>query len=272
MLHIDAAAVEAARARATAELVGRAAELASGRGANARVIAWPGTCLAYAWPASPFNAAIGLGLDGAAADGALDRVGRFFAEVDARAAAAVELADAVDKAWLEALAGRGYRLRDVLYTWGRAVTAADGSFADARVRPARPDEAERWSLTVARAFGEGADPSAADVDTARLIALHAHSRLFLALVDGEAVAGAVVGLDGDMAHLYSGATLPAHRGRGLQRALVQARLAFAAARGCRLATTQTDPAGTSRRNMERAGFTFGYTLLQFERPAGTGTD
>jgi hypothetical protein len=49
-------------------------------------------------------------------------------------------------------------------------------------------------------------------------------------------------------------TLPAERRRGVQAALLQARLAAAAARGCDLAIITVQPGSVSQRNVQRHGF------------------
>ena len=53
-------------------------------------------------------------------------------------------------------------------------------------------------------------------------------------------------------------TLPAERGRGVQSALIAARLAAAIERGCDLAATTVAPKGASERNLIRLGFTPAY--------------
>jgi GNAT superfamily N-acetyltransferase len=61
-------------------------------------------------------------------------------------------------------------------------------------------------------------------------------------------------LDGDVALLAGAATLPAFRRRGVQRALLRARLADAARAGCARAIVVTQPGTTSQANAQRQGF------------------
>lgn len=85
----------------------------------------------------------------------------------------------------------------------------------------------------------------------------AHARnahCFLAHLDGEPIAAAAVHRSGDVALLAGASTIPSARRRGAQQALLQARLAFAAARGIDLAMVVTQPASPSQRNAERQGF------------------
>lgn len=87
-------------------------------------------------------------------------------------------------------------------------------------------------------------------------------RLYLATVGGApaATAALTVGADG-VAYLADGATLPAHRGRGLQSLLIEHRLADATATGAELAASQASFATTSHRNLQRSGLTGGFTKL-----------
>jgi GNAT superfamily N-acetyltransferase len=77
--------------------------------------------------------------------------------------------------------------------------------------------------------------------------------------DEPAGAGALFAVEG-AAYLSFGATLPAHRGKGAQSALLAARIRHAAELGCDIATTETgerrgDRPSNSYRNIGRAGFT-----------------
>ncbi len=72
---------------------------------------------------------------------------------------------------------------------------------------------------------------------------------------GQTVAGggAIRALDG-LAQLCGAATLPDHRRRGVQSALLRARLIDAACAGCDLAVVTTQPGSKSQENVQRAGF------------------
>jgi ribosomal protein S18 acetylase RimI-like enzyme len=62
-----------------------------------------------------------------------------------------------------------------------------------------------------------------------------------------------------VAQLTGAATAPTHRRRGVQSALLAARLADAAAAGCDLAVVTTQPASRSQQNVQRRGFDLLYT-------------
>jgi GNAT superfamily N-acetyltransferase len=57
-----------------------------------------------------------------------------------------------------------------------------------------------------------------------------------------------------VAQLTGAATAPAHRRRGVQTALLAARLAEAAAAGCDIAVVTTQPGSKSQHNVQRRGF------------------
>ena len=102
----------------------------------------------------------------------------------------------------------------------------------------------------------------------------AHARddtsLFVARLGGEVAGSAGLSVAetplGRVGELYIASTLPAFRGRGVQTALLRARLAAAKAAGCALAVVMARPANTSARNTERAGFRLAFTKATFARP------
>jgi GNAT superfamily N-acetyltransferase len=88
-------------------------------------------------------------------------------------------------------------------------------------------------------------------DMAGVAGFHRH----VARVDGEPAGGASMRLDeAGLAQLAGAATLPGYRRRGVQRALLAARLAVASRAGCDLAVITTQPGTQSQANAERQGF------------------
>jgi hypothetical protein len=74
-------------------------------------------------------------------------------------------------------------------------------------------------------------------------------------MDGGLVGGAAVAVTGDAALLYSGATLTARRGSGVQTATILARLATAKARGATWASINVIPGSAAARAAQSTGFT-----------------
>ncbi|GGC67778.1 GNAT family N-acetyltransferase [Undibacterium terreum] len=104
---------------------------------------------------------------------------------------------------------------------------------------------------------------------ARVAIARDDTRLYIARVDGEIAGSAGLALidsaDTAVAHLYIASTLPAYRGRGIQQALLQARLADAQNAGFKLASITARPSNTSARNALRAGFDLAYSKSTFAR-------
>ncbi|AXL50130.1 hypothetical protein DSC91_002199 [Paraburkholderia caffeinilytica] len=102
---------------------------------------------------------------------------------------------------------------------------------------------------------------------ARIAVARADTMLFAAKLNGH-LAGtggmSVIATPvGKIAHLYIASTHPAHRGRGIQLALIRSRLAAARKAGCVMASITARPYNTSARNTERAGFSLAYTKATF---------
>jgi ribosomal protein S18 acetylase RimI-like enzyme len=105
---------------------------------------------------------------------------------------------------------------------------------------------------------------------ARIAQAREDTALFVARVDGQVAGSAGLAVmdtpRGRIGELHIASTLPAFRGRGVQGALLQARLAAARDAGCALVFVGARPANTSARNVERAGFGLAFTKVTFARP------
>ena len=74
--------------------------------------------------------------------------------------------------------------------------------------------------------------------------------------------------EGGLAQLTGAATLPAHRRRGVQTALLAAPLAEATAAGCDVAVIVTQPGSKSQQNAQRQGFDLLYTRAVLVKHVG----
>jgi ribosomal protein S18 acetylase RimI-like enzyme len=84
-------------------------------------------------------------------------------------------------------------------------------------------------------------------------------RLYLARLDGAPAGAALLAIDDDLGYLANASTLPEYRRRGVQTALIAARIADARAAGCDLVSSQAEFGSASQRNLERAGLRVAYT-------------
>jgi GNAT superfamily N-acetyltransferase len=97
-------------------------------------------------------------------------------------------------------------------------------------------------------------------------------RCFLARVDGEPAACGALYTDGSSAWLGVAFTREAHRGRGLQSALLATRIEAARAAGATLMASETgaqlpDEPSTSYRNLLRAGFREAFLRANWSSPS-----
>ena len=82
---------------------------------------------------------------------------------------------------------------------------------------------------------------------------------YLARIGDQAVGGACLRLSEGVAQLAGAATLPAFRRRGVQTAMLNARLRDALEAGCDIAVVTTQPGSKSQENVRRREFALLYT-------------
>lgn len=216
---------------------------------------------------SPVTQAIGVGLNGAVADEELDRLEEFFRTRGA--SAAIELCPLVEMSLYERFAKRDFRLLEVSNVLFRDLDAgetftkknADGVV----VRATTDDEAKLWTRTVSQGFAEQYPVTEAMLEVMEGFFHRESACSMLALVDGEVAGGAAVAAREGVCGLFGASTLPAFRRRGVQSALLAARLAWALDRGCGVACSIAQPGSISHRNIERFGFRVAYTRTKLIR-------
>jgi GNAT superfamily N-acetyltransferase len=221
----------------------------------------------YAEPDSPFNKVAGLGFAGIPGTAELEEVEKAFA--GRGAGVQVELAHLADPAIAVLLTGRGYRLESFENVLGLAL---DGDHERATppgivVRPSGDDEFDHWlevvSDGVAQPDTQGVPwheefPRETYQRAERRLAA-AGVRRYAALCDSVLAGGAGLRITEGIAQFAGAATAPAHRRRGVQSALLSARLADAKAAGCDVAVITVQPGSKSQQNAQRHGFDLLYT-------------
>jgi ribosomal protein S18 acetylase RimI-like enzyme len=255
--------------RAEAQLVAEASKAARRRGADAGgfVIPIAGGVASFAEQSSPFNKVAGLGFGGVPDAAALGEIERAFAAHGAPVQ--VELANLADSEIGAFLTGRGYRLVSFENVLGRGLAGELQRVLPPgiKVRPSGDDELETWLGVVVDA---GLHPDTEGLPSHEEFPREALARAerdlatagvirYAALRDGIIVGGASLRLAEGIAQFTGAATSPAHRRRGIQTALLSARLADAAAAGCDIAVVTTQPGSKSQQNVQRRGFDLLYT-------------
>jgi GNAT superfamily N-acetyltransferase len=235
-----------------------------------------GGVASFAGHGSPYNKVAGLGFGGVPDPDALREIEDAFAVLGAPTQ--VELAHLADPEIAARLTARGYQLESFENVLGHALTADAGRVTPAgvEVRLSRSEESERWLDVVA----EGSvHPDTQGVPwheefpremiiEAERDSSEAGSVRYAALRDGILAGGATIRLAEGIAQLNGAATVPAHRRRGIQTALLAARLAHAAAAGCDVAVIVTQPGSKSQQNAQRQGFDLLDTRAVLVRQAG----
>jgi GNAT superfamily N-acetyltransferase len=229
----------------------------------------------YAGPGSPTNKMIGIGFGEELDAGVLDDLEARFAGCAASLQAEVSVL--AEPAVHVQLAARGYRLSGFEHVLGHPLgqkIAARPEGVDIDVLD--PAEVNTLGDVFIEAFaspdvgGVGGDaiPPAAEIRRWFDITMSADGfRGYVARVDGAIAGGGSLRLDGEVAQFSGAGTLPRFRRRGVQTALLRARLMDAAAAGCTIGVVVTQPGSKSQQNVQREGFALLYARHLLVKPA-----
>jgi GNAT superfamily N-acetyltransferase len=213
--------------------------------------------------ASPVTQTFGLGVFQAPTAGDLDRLEAFF---HARGAPAYhEVSPLADPALVPLLNERGYRPFEFTSVMYRPIALGGGASTPAPpVRLLGEDEEELYARVAAEGWRE-AGYGDFMVEIGRVSANTDGLHLFVAELDGVAIAVGAMHLRDGIAHLAGASTIPEGRRRGAQLALLEHRLQYAAAHGCDIAMMCASPGSGSQRNAERHGFRIAYTRIKWKQ-------
>lgn len=215
---------------------------------------------------SPVNKVAGLGFD-PVDEAALAQVEQEFA---ARGTPLrVELSTLGDTSIGALLTTRGYVLRGFENVLGLPLDGrTTGANASTIIVTDAPPASPQWIEVVSAGFAhpdvfDGPAPTESfSPETIRdvmedMTAVPGFQR-YLAWRDELAAGGAGLRIWNGIAQLSGASTLPDHRRRGVQTALLQHRLAEAARAGCDVAVVTTEPGSKSQQNVQRQGFSLLY--------------
>jgi GNAT superfamily N-acetyltransferase len=166
---------------------------------------------------------------------------------------------------LKLLCDRGYRpieVSNVLYL--PMTERAERSAGDVRARVVCADEVALWTDVSTRGWTHE-HPELEDFmrQTCGLLISREGSACFLAEVEGQPGATGALLIHEGVALLAGAATVPELRRRGLQGALLDARLRYAHEHGCDLGMMVAEAGSNSQRNAERQGFRVAYTRIKW---------
>ncbi len=269
-----AARIELAECRLLADCGAAAARRRPDSQAFVREIA--GGVATYTGLDSPFNKLAGLGFGDAFDEEGLAHVERAFAERNA--AVQAEVASLADPSVSARLTERGYVLQNFENVLGLRLPPADLPAAGDGIDVSIGDETrhDAWLDVIAAGF---ASPDAQGVPSHEEFSREVLDRTvgdmaagsgfarYLAHRKGVLAGGASLRVCEGVAQLCGAATAPAHRRRGVQGALLAARLADGARQGCDVAVVTTQPGSKSQQNVQRQGFELLYTRAILVREA-----
>jgi len=241
---------------------------AHGNGAGA-VASVAGGFAVYCGTNSPVTQAVGLGLNGPVSKEEFDRLEAFY--FGRKEPVRVETCPMADGSLIEQYRERGYHVSEFSNVMVRPVenVAATVLPAGIEVQKAAEREIDLWTLTVAQGFAEHFPVTQELLSIMRMFADGKNTECYFARVDGKIAGGATLALRGHIAGLFGASTLPQFRNRGVQTALLHARMQRAAEQGCELAMSLATPGSASQRNITRRGFRTLYTRVKFERGFST---
>jgi GNAT superfamily N-acetyltransferase len=176
----------------------------------------------------------------------------------------LELSPAADAALWPLLATRGYRLHQFQQLWVHDLAHLEPGSPGSQVRMADLSEADLYCRVVCGGFMERDDWR--ELDPPFLMAMDVPEAWgYLAFAEGQPAGGGMLGIVEGVALLSGDGVLPRFRGRGLQKALIGARLAHAHRMGCDLACAATAPGTASQRSYESCGFHVAYPKVEMAR-------
>lgn len=228
-----------------------------------------GGTMSYSGPGSWSNTACGCGLAGAVDDAELDRLMAFYDERSEPGE--VELSSFAHETLIEGLGKRGFVLKFLVTAL--AVEMVPGASAMSwlshgvpkgiEIREMVPgdEDADRAFVRFTSSHFDPPDGVVTEVMMTTGLRAHRHPRntSFVAW-DGDTMVGSA-GMEtttdgplGPIGCLYGAAVAKSHRRRGIQQALIAARMDRALADGCPVLTILTKPGIPTERNAMRLGF------------------
>jgi len=219
--------------------------------------------MVFAGIGSPIGRATGAGLDRPLTADHLDRIERFYR--GRRAPSQVDLCPLHGPEVFELFKDRGYSIAELNNVLYRKLDA-DEQFSPypegVTIRRSPPEEAEITGAIVESAFFPDGAPEPFRGLIAPLYQMDGALAFVATIGDKPVACGTGLVIPQHKVFALCGAgTLSPFRGRGLQTALLRARMSAAAQAGCEYAVVVTQGGTTSQRNAERLGFQVAYSKV-----------
>lgn len=238
--------------------------------------AFGGGIAARGKPGSWLNNCVGMGLNGPVPREEIESVVSWY--VEAGIEPRMEVSPFVEAAFLKDCAGLGLVAKsfesvlfrelgsceDTSRAAGRAlpVFSPPPELRIERIDPADPAMVRRYAEVVAaNFFPPGVRPSENDIEVSMRCVRHPRTVALGAFIGDGLIGGGACEIADGVAALFGLSVNPEHRRRGIQQALIAARLNLAVDRGARVATIGSRPGAPTERNVRRMGFQMAYTKV-----------
>jgi GNAT superfamily N-acetyltransferase len=207
--------------------------------------------------AGVFNHVSGYGTFAPATQASIDAVLRYYDGLGEPANVEVML-PVVTPSARALLKRNGFRPEGILFQCHVRTTARPPRAHEVRgleITRAQSRDASRYAKLATRGFGGGGQISEVfERGWTRQIRSGRRMAAFIGRVNGRDAGTGVILLRPKIAGLYSGSVMRRYRGRGIQNAMIAARLAHGWARGVRTFYSWTDPDSSSADNLRDEGF------------------
>ncbi len=224
--------------------------------------------MVFAGLGSPIGRVTGAGLDQPFTPEIIERIEHFYRQ--RKAPSQVDLTPLHRPEIFEMFKERGYaiaELNNVLYRKLQPDEEFPAPPNGCEIRRSHPEEADVTGTIVETAFFPDGAPEGFQGLIAPLYQME-NALAFVATIGGKPVAcgtGLVIA-EHKVFALCGAGTLAEYRGRGLQTALLRARMSAALKAGCEYAVVVTQGGTTSQRNAERLGFRVAYSKVTVIKP------
>lgn len=231
-----------------------------------------GGTMCYTAPGSWTNQAMGLAMDGPADDAEIDRFVDFY--VSRGQEPRIEVCPYAHDTLLESLLARGFGIAEFEQVMVRRSEALPGDLEPAppgirvrRIDAADASDVETWVRVSSSGFVEPrSEREGVFFESSRRVARHPRTAAFIAELEGQPVGAGAMEIadpfgDGRVACLFAASVLPRYRRRGVQQALIAARVRHAWANDAPFTIIHCKPGIPTERNARRLGFETLYTAV-----------
>lgn len=212
---------------------------------------------------SPLTQTFGLGIFEPISDRILSKTEEFF--LTRGAPVQHEISPLAGVALGRHLAKRGYaplEMSTVMFLHPSEHESAPASALTARV--ADQNDSEAFAIAAGSGWSSAGDFAQTVTNLSRVMFATRGYIAFLVEERGQVIATGGLAVHAGVALFAGASTIPEARGRGAQKALLDARLKYAREAGCDLAMMVTEPGSGSQRNGERSRFRIAYTRTKWQ--------